>query len=575
MNELEKMGKVVTTDVLIVGCGLSAMCAALKLKKENKNLDILCLEKQWFGYNGKTTKAGHGALYMAPDDDIDAFCEEQVKENSYGLFLNDQEALRVHVNEARTHYDEMEELGAVFAHNEDGSFHYHREFTTKKSSSANIDLDLIVPLQRNALGMGVRVMERIYFTDFLTDHGTVVGAVGFHMDTMEFYIFRARAVILASNEFNPVVRQMFYGAATGIYAAYEAGAELRNCEQSTNFDLCHRNTANFMYGMHWVIVNSKGENIFRKYHCTNYEEIEMGLVLGMIEEVKQGNYPFYADFSQLPQTSQTEGEGFFQGMLMPLRLDLDKFIFSLSNVEKRLSMPEISMVTYVFNRALKIDLDSKTTVKNLWGLGGMTLAGSAFGGWVHGDGIGYPARTAFHAAKSILKEIDDIELGEVSTEQVEFFKNRIYAPLNWHGKDLPYQVIHYLDRVICMPENSMDRNEETIHNMLQLLKEERENLSRNIYVPEGDGHHLSKAVEARTMIDLLEITYMAIDARKETRGFQVRADYPERDDKNWLKWVIMSKGKDGRPQVSYERIPFEKYKWKPEGWKPETSVVPS
>jgi len=565
MTELEKLGKVVTTDVLIIGSGLSGILAALKIKGGNRNLDVLCLEKQWFGYNGKTTKAGHGAHFISSEDDVDAFCEEQVKENTYGLYLNDQEALYAHANEAKTQYQEMEALGAVFAHNEDGSFHYHREFATKKSSSANIDIDLIVPLQRNALGMGVRVMERIYFTDFLTDGERVIGAVGFHLDTLEFYIFRAKAVILSSNEFNPVVRQMFYGAATGIQAAYEAGAQLRNCEQSTNFDLCHRNTANFMYGMHWVIVNSKGENIFRKYHCTNYEEIEMNLVLGMIEEVKLGNAPFYVDFSLLPQTSQTEGEGFFQGMLMPLRLDLDKFIYSLSPVENRLSLPEVSIVTYVFSRALRIDLDSKTTAKNLWATGGMTLAGSAFGGWVHGDGIGYPARTAFHAAASVLKEIDDISLGEVNPDQIRFFKDRVYAPLKWKGEELPYQVIHYLDRVICMPENSMARTEETILNMLHLLQEEREHLPQSIHVPAGDGHHLSKAVEARTMIDLLEITYMAIEARKETRGFQVRADYPNRDDKHWLKWIIISKGAGGRPQASYERIPLERYKWKPEG----------
>ena len=566
MTELNKLGKVITTDVLIVGAGLSAMVAALSIKKQNKSLDVLCLEKQYFGYNGKTTKAGHGAHYMASEDDLDTFCKEQVEENTYGLYLNDQEALYQHAEEARTHYQKLEDLGAIFAHNEDGSFHYHREFSAKKSSSANIDIDLIVPLAQNALGAGVRIMERVFFTDFLTVGDTVVGAVGFNVDTTEFYIFRAKAVIMAANEFNPVVRQMFYGGATGIQASFEAGAHLRNSEQSTNFDLIHRNTSNIMYGMHWVMVNKKGENIFHKYHCTNYEEIEMNLVLGMLEEIKLGNSPFYVDFSQLPQTSQTEGEGFFQGMLMPKRLALDKFIYSHQEINDRLGKPEISMITYVFNRALQIDNESKTTAKNLWATGGMTLAGSAFGGWVHGDGIGYPSRTAFHAADSIVKEIGSIELCEPDIEQIKFFKDRIYAPYKWTGKDLPYKMIHYLDRVICMPENSMARTEDSIHNVIELLKQEREHLAEHIYVPEGDGHHLSKAVEARTMIDLLISTYMAIDARKETRGFQVRSDYPERDDKNWLKWIIVSKGNDGEPEISYERIPFERYKWKPEGW---------
>lgn len=47
---------------------------------------------------------------------------------------------------------------------------------------------------------------------------------------------------------------------------------------------------------------------------------------------------------------------------------------------------------------------------------------------------------------------------------------------------------------------------------LMLLAQERGKLPQTIYVPAGDGHHLSKAVEARTMIDLLEVTYTAIEA---------------------------------------------------------------
>lgn len=567
MTELNKLGKVETADVLIIGTGLMGLVTALKIKKMAPETDVLCVERGYFGYNGKTTKAGHGATYMAPEDDVDAFCKQQVEHNGYGLGLNDQEALYYHTYGQQTYIKEAEELGAVFAHEEDGSLHYHKEFDGKEISSVNIDVDFVVPLAKQALGAGVRIAERVYYTDLLKEEERVVGAVGFHLDTLEFMIFRAKAVVLACTEFNPAIRGMFYSPATGIWSAYEAGAQLRNVEQSTNFDLCHRNTGNFMYGMHWVICNKHGENIFRKYHCDSYEEIDMTLMRGLLKEVEEGNYPFYVDFSQLPQTSQTEGEGFNQGMLMPTRLDLDKFIFSQQEGTDRLDNPEISMVTYVFNRGLRIDLDSKTTVKNLWAGGVIALAGSAYGGWVHGDGIGFPIRTALSAAKSIVSELKEIELGEIDIKQVEFFKNRIYEPLNYKGKDLPYQVIHYLYRVLCMPEYSIDRTEQSIHAMLEILKEERENLSKNIYVLEGDGHYLSKAVEARTTIDLLEVMFTAFDARKESRGFQQRLDYPKRDDKNWLKWVIMSRGENGEPTVTLEPIPIERYKWKPEGWK--------
>lgn len=187
---------------------------------------MLCIEKSYFGYTGKTTKAGHGATYMAPGNDVDAFCRHQVEHNGYGLYMNDQEALYHHIYGQQTYIKEIEELGGVFAHEEDGSLHFHEEFEGKGISAANLDLDFVVPLSEKALGMGVRVAERIYFTDLLKEGERVVGAVGFHLDTLEFMIFRAKAVVLACTEFNPAVRGMFYSPATGICAAYEAGAQL-------------------------------------------------------------------------------------------------------------------------------------------------------------------------------------------------------------------------------------------------------------------------------------------------------------------------------------------------------------
>lgn len=565
MNELEKLGKIITTDVLIIGGGLAGLITALKIKKLNSDIDVMCVEKGYHGYNGESTKAGHGFFYMSPEDDIDAFCKEQVEENLYGQYLNDQEYMYETVAEAYDYVKELEELGAVFAHDPDGSLHYHREFATKKCSAVNVDLDFVVPFGEQAVANGVRIAERVYFTDILTKDGKAVGAVGFHMDTTEFYIFKAKAVVLASCDFNPSVRSMFYSPATALIAAYEAGAQFRNVEHATYFDLCYRNTGNIMYGVHWVVCNKKGENIFQKYHCTDYEDIEIKFMRALLKETEEGNYPFYVDFSQLPDTSETEGEGFNMGMVMPTRIQMDQFIHQ-EEEGNHLYNPEISLITYILSRCLRTDGDAKTAVPNLWAVGMMTMCGTAHGSWVHGDGLGQAARTALRAAKSIVNEMDDKNFCEIDKEQVQKFKERIYAPYHYQGKELPYKVIHYLYDMICMPKYSVWKTEETMQEMLECLKDMRNQLETTIYVPEGDGHHLSKAVEARTMIDMLEIMYMVYNTRKESRGYHMRGDYTERDDKNWLKWIVVNKGDDGRPHLDFERIPFERYKWKPACW---------
>ena len=53
----------------------------------------------------------------------------------------------------------------------------------------------------------------------------------------------------------------------------------------------------------------------------------------------------------------------------------------------------------------------------------------------------------------------------------------------------------------------------------------------------------------------------------------VREDYPERDDKNWLKWINLKQGVDGEMEVFTEDIPMWRYPIRPEGYEiPEGHV---
>lgn len=555
------------TDVLIVGAGLAGVVLAQKLHELKPDTKITLIEKGYFGYTGQTTKAGHGMTIMCPEDkdEIYAFCKEQVEHNPYGCYLNDQEYMLEYQKDQYTYVQELERMGGKLSHNPDGTLHHHHEFEGKKISACQIDLDFMTPFAKQVMADGAQILERTYFTDLLTNNGKVVGAVGFHLDTAEFIVVRAKAVVLASNEFNPTVRSLFHAPATTYMAAYEAGAQFRNVEHLTEWDLCYRNTGNFLYGVHWVIYNQKGENIFQKYNCSSLEELEVGLIRGMAKELEEGNGPLVADFSKLPHTSQSEGDGFFHGIEMKTRVDIDNFIREQQNKDFR-NKPEVSVQYRLSVRSLRVNLEGKTTVKNLWAVGQIALAGSAHGSWVHGDGLGNAAKTALRTARSLANDIDEIELEELDQEQVERLKARIYEPCEYNGEYRPDHVIRYLSRLIARPEYSFNKTDATMAELIEELKDVRKQYKEMIHLPKPNGHYLSKAVELRTMIDMLEIMFMVYRTRTESRGCFSRLDYPERDDKNWLKWILVDRGEDGTPVISFERIPIERYPFKPEGW---------
>jgi succinate dehydrogenase/fumarate reductase flavoprotein subunit len=73
---------------------------------------------------------------------------------------------------------------------------------------------------------------------------------------------------------------------------------------------------------------------------------------------------------------------------------------------------------------------------------------------------------------------------------------------------------------------------------------------------------LTQALELGFLLELAACMVEAGLARKESRGAHARPhDYPERDDKNFLKHTLVSWRDDG-PELSWE--PVRMTKWQPE-----------
>ena len=539
MAKLEDLGKVITADILVVGGGTAGIPAALKAREQS--LDVLIVDKGFVGYAGQGTRAGHGLYHMAPGDDLDAFMKEQIEHNINGFWLNDQEMLYELTKDAYTYLAEMEKLGLVLAHEEDGSLHYHKEYPGAIKSSVNIDVDFPMALMKRALKEGVRIMNRIYISDLLKDGERVVGAVGFSMDTLEFFIFRANAVLVAGNCFNYCPGGMFMTGADPTVMCYEAGAQMRNAEQSTYIDLCIRNTREYIYWMQNHLYNKHGENISEKYAPGEKEEITIPLIAGMQKEIELGNYPLYADFTKLFSPDGTPvTQGFNMGYLMTKKVEWEEWV-----KEHHVAMtpkPEVSVDLKHVTCSVRVDPKIQTTVPGLYAPGAISLYGCAYGGWVHGDGLGYGFRTGLRAGKNAAEYAKTVAPGKIDAAKVEQLKERIYAPLKRKEGILPYELLRDFGVLICQSKYNIYKTEDTMKECLAKLDEMKQNLD-NIYVPQGDGHHLAKFNEARANFKVMEIIFAACMARKESRGPHTRADYPKRDDKNWLKWGHCQRGK--------------------------------
>jgi succinate dehydrogenase/fumarate reductase flavoprotein subunit len=77
-----------------------------------------------------------------------------------------------------------------------------------------------------------------------------------------------------------------------------------------------------------------------------------------------------------------------------------------------------------------------------------------------------------------------------------------------------------------------------------------------------DFHGLLSCHEAEAMVLSAELHYNASLLRKESRGWFLREDYPQMDNKNWLKWITV-KNENGKMVFGTEDVPIKKWPIQP------------
>ena len=241
----------------------------------------------------------------------------------------------------------------------------------------------------------------------------------------------------------------------------------------------------------------------------------------------------------------------------------EKTARAFGDVGKR---PEMTIKMVLQVEPVKVDTEYRTDVEGLWAPGKVSTQGSAYFGWTRGDGVGNASTTGIMAGTSIARYAAGHDFGEINLKQVEDYREKIYAPLNRNTNVRPKEIFDRIERYIFDVNKLLLKSEESIQKVLEDVEEMKKILPK---LTADDPHTLAKCLEAADNVLCLEMVFRAAEARKESRGQMyphVRTDYPERDDKNWLKWVNLKQGKDGTMEVFTEDIPMWRYPIRPEGY---------
>ncbi len=114
---------------------------------------------------------------------------------------------------------------------------------------------------------------------------------------------------------------------------------------------------------------------------------------------------------------------------------------------------------------------------------------------------------------------------------------------------------------LMMAKVGVFRTEELLTGAISGLRELKERFGQVGVMDKGQrwNTELLETWELGAMLDLAEVTAVSGLARKESRGAHARDDYPERDDRNWLKHSLATLQSNGEISLDYKPVNIEMY----------------
>lgn len=574
----------IETDVLVVGHGIAGLAAVHAIKDENSNLKVLAVDKASLGYGGKANKGG-GHVAFIPEGGEEKYVEYHTKNN--GDFLNDQDALRNYAYSTVKVMDKWESWGAKFT-GRNIAFNAHPSIPWK---ICMVDADVLLPMSREAKKKGVEFMDKIDITDLLTYDGKVTGAIGFSVLNGDRYIFKAKSVVMANGNQNWGIMKMWSsGRGEGIAAAYRAGAMMRNAEFGSFVNIVsldHGHVSyeaeNFMYNKFGKKVDPNNADLVDAAFKNVCGGADIGGAIGMVmySEIKAGNGPIYENHAENDFPDNPFGQIIFpmkgQAPQEWYRPATHKFAHKLfekvkeggyaKNSETDLKEVEPGVVGEC--SPMFADHYMASNLNGLFSCGDISANGSSWAGAVptppgrnRGSGLMNAVYTASVAGPSAAKYAANISDVKICEEQIEEITKEIYAPLERYDGitigEIEWRVKSLMQYVPYTNYKSEERLLEAMEEV-EKLKEDVKNIVAKDY------HDLAKANACKAMVLCAEMFFKGSLARTESRGWHIREDYTNRDDKNMLKWINFEKGKNGEMEMSFTDIPMETYEYKPEG----------
>lgn len=539
--------RLVETDVVVIGGGSAGAHAALQAQADG--LRVLMIVKGFLGRSGASIFAGNLQLTETRDPEAtERFIQIRCRYGS--SYLSDQDYLRrVSQFTERTFFPDMEKRGLYIRRHDDGQLVTSGDrkagnvWAPNQGFSGTFIMEL---LRKDVLVRGIPLLQETMVTSLLTHEGRIAGVIAYDIVRGEWIVVRAKAVIVAtgpSNYLSTRATGTREQCANGLAMAWRAGAELQDIEMQW-FHASDIAAPRSWMRLH--IYPNPMPNTDKTVRLYGSDR-EMFFHQGMYPKAKQ---PYYLQlrnlYHQVRRGNANWTGGYYGGYThiepeIMQRYSYQAQFFRQLDIDINEQLVELGVTWHMTFGGIRTNAATmETSIDGLYAAGGV---GS------HGVGsitfVGYDGTVAAQLAGDRARKMELLPLDgeQVAREAARVESKRVMRPQDGY---LPQQVKTRI-RAVMADRMGYVKTEASMQAALAELDEIRQTMVPRMGLSTITGHwnyDLVDALDVEDMLEICAITIKASIARKESRGYFFREDYPMIDNGNWLVHSVLSREGD-------------------------------
>jgi succinate dehydrogenase/fumarate reductase flavoprotein subunit len=528
---------IIDCDVLVIGGGSAGAMAAIRAKEMNPDQEVVVFEKGDIKYSGCIAR-GMDALNIVSIPGLTT-PELYVEANRMACQgIMDEPVNHRMAERSWELLKKLESWDVCFPTDEKGDYEVLQVHPKGRFCVTMKEPELKAILAKRVLDSGAQVLNRTMAMQLLKYGNRIAGAIGMNVRTGEILVCIAKSVILTAGgtaRFGLPNNGYLYGVydfpgntGDGYVLAYKAGAELSGFEYTLIYYIIKDINAPLLY-----ITLTRGANLLNAFD--DHREKDHPSITSMLQEHNDGRGPLRIVMNHLPEEKIREIEEILFTTERPVQ---ERFFrgrgVNFRSGEIELWPTECFLCGGHGLTGVRVNEHAETNIPGLYAAGDTSLVarGHLSGAFVYGE-------IAAESGTDYAAKVDPVEL---DVSQVESFLQDREEKLSRSGNSIAIEEFEYKVRRMINDYIRPPKADYKLDRALWWMDRFRKELKDIVRV--RDIHDLFKAYEVENIIQCATMSALASKERTESRWgpWHFRNDYPERNDDQWLKHIVLTMG---------------------------------